>query len=149
MTDLTKTIADLLETNWALTGDNHKDKITFRRGEPFDLTTRFRKTNVSIEICKLTNPVTKRTLATEIENEIVPIHIHMLVRPQSEEAIASLLDNRDSIVKHIRAIIKSNQQSISGYKLISRRTERHVDEYDSEPPVLHTIIEIVCKSITR
>jgi len=149
MQDLTKTLKELLEDNWTLkTSRTKKAKVTFRRGEPFDLATRFSENKISIEVCRLTNPVVKRTLNTDVNNEIVPINLWIQIKPKTEKHVQNLLDDRQTIIDHVRSIIKTNQRAITDVKLGYRRTERHLDDYESEPPVLRTVFEIICKHLS-
>jgi len=148
MEDPAKTLITQLQNDWSLTGDLDKSKITFRRGEPFDLTTRFTKRKISIEATKLTNPIRKRTLATSEHHEVVSINVWMLIHPKTEEKITSLMDDRQSIIDEIRRIIEASQRSLTDIKFSFLTVERHLDNFEDEPPVLHTVCEVECQYVT-
>lgn len=147
MQDVEKTIVDAFQTYWTLETSDFvkKENINFRRGEPVNLTTRFSQRPISIEVGKLTNPRLKRTLARSHNREIVSAHIWILIRPKTDEAIAQLKDYRQEIIDEIRRIIHDYQLSLKDIKLGKILVERHLDQIEVEPPVLHTDIEVECR----
>ena len=144
MQEVTKTLIEQLETDWNLSESLHKQKITFRRGEPPDLATRFVPNSVSIEALKFTTPIVKRTSARSRFNEIISLNMWMIIEPKTQDAINDLLDERQKIVDEIRRIVKLRQRTMTNIRFSYLTTERYMDEYEAEPPVLRMNVLILC-----
>lgn len=145
MQEASKTLLAALEDNWALTPKaTKKVSISFRRGEPFDLTTRFTKNKISIEVGKLTRPITKRTLARSVSNEVLPISVWLLVRPKTESQKNSLLDRRQTLEDEIERILLATQKTLADVRFSKVGNVRYIDLLDDDPPTLRVVIDTVC-----
>lgn len=144
MQEITKTLITQLQTDWNLAGDIAKEHITFRRGEPANLSNRFMPNKISIEAKKIMTAARKRSLARSKFTEPIPISIWQLIQPKTDANIATLLDERQQIIDEIRRIIKLRQTSMSGIALSYQQNERYLDDYDGLPPTLRVIITILC-----
>jgi len=145
MQEVTKTLIERLTTDWALSGKGNQTNITFRRGEPADLTARFVPKKISIEALKTGTPVEKRTLKRSVFKELVALHIWQLVEPKYKDRIDDLYDLRQEVIDEIRRIIKLRQSTMTNIRFSYLSHEHYRDEVDAEPPVLHLIMILIAK----
>jgi len=143
--EVTKTLETCLQTNWNLTGSVAKTEITFRRGEPFDLTTRFVNNKINIEVDKMTRPITKRVLARAISREIATITVWFLMQPVTEDRKDEVKDQCQQIEDEIERIIKAQQRSMTDIRFAKAANVRYIPRYDEDPPTLRAIINISCQ----
>jgi len=143
--EITKTLVEVLQSNWNLTGSVAKDNITFRRGEPFDLTTRFVNNKITIEIDKMTRPITKRTLARSMSREIATITMWFLMQPVTEDRKDEVKDQCQQIEDEIERIIKLKQRLLTDIKFAKVGNVRYIPRYDEDPPTLRAIMNVSCQ----
>jgi len=143
MNDPAQSLKTLIESNWTLSSPSKND-ITFRVGEPVNLAERFLKRNISIEFHRLRAVSQPRNKARTIIRELTPIHIWIRVTPATEHGKESKQTLRQAIIDHIKSIIKNNAESVTDIKYIYQGGDQHVDQLGDEPPVLHSVINVVC-----
>ena len=144
MQEPTKTIVELLQNNWNDDCGVAKSTIQFRRGEPLNLLDRFRQREITVEVCKLTKPTEQRTISSVKVTEIVAVNVWMIIRPKSDEQIATLLDKRQVIEDEIERILLANNRSATNINFVMLDDTRYMDDYESEPPVLHAVKHVAC-----
>jgi len=143
--EVTKTLKAILESEWNLTGSVAKTEITFRRGEPFDLTTRFVNNKINIEIDKMTRPITKRTLARSMSREIATVTAWFLMQPMTDERKDEVKDQCQQIEDEIERIIKLKQRALTDIKFAKVGNVRYLPRYDEDPPTLRAIMNVLCQ----
>jgi len=142
-----KTIYEQLQTDWTVssTQSTNKSKVTWRRGEPTDLTGRFVKRKISIEVGQLVDAgnVRPRRLEKHKHRELVPIHVWMDIKPYNDDSIVKLKDTRQEIIDEIRRIIKLRQRSLTNISYAEIGAARFLDDI-TEEHVLHWMCEVSC-----
>lgn len=143
MNDPAQSLKTLIESNWTLTSPN-ADDITFRVGEPINLAERFLKRDISIEFHRLRAISQPRNKARTIIRELTPIHVWIRIKPATENGKTTAQSTRQTIIDHIKSIIKENAESATDIKYMYQGGDQHPDELGKEPPVLHSVINVVC-----
>lgn len=152
MDEPTKTVKEALEDNWAgsdITLEPRKGDITFLRGHPPDLTARYRKGRISIEVYNLSKPAEQRSVGLVTFRHIVAVDIWQSIHPQTEERIDTLLNERQNIEDEIERIILLKNSLLTNINFAAIGGTLYQDEYMGDPPSLHAVKQVECLYYTH
>lgn len=141
MQDPVKTIMDLIEAGWELTDAGlKKADITWRQGDPEDLTTRFMAKKISAEFSFMTIPKDKRSLIRSRARAIVTADFWMLVTP--EKTSDDMYEDRRKVIDEFEEIVAANERIATDLDLVYTVAIRNLDR--ERDRIVRTQFELVC-----
>jgi hypothetical protein len=141
MTSRLEDLLDKIQRNWTLTGRTGSGEITWRVGEPEDLTRRFTKHPVSIEITPLTAIHIKRSRGRAKIRDLINLDVWILLEPYDEAEIESMRETMEDITDEIDNVVAEQQDDFTGFEFVYVQSKRQIDSLEQQ--VLRTQVTVV------